>query len=64
MRPRLFAVETGEAIQTSPVDAVRAALAAVEPVPGQPKIVQRYSRAQTARARRGIALARQALEAA
>lgn len=54
--PTLFSVAD------SPVSAVRAALAAVEPSgPGKPTIPQRYSRAQTERARRGIALARQEL---
>jgi len=60
----LFSVDEPDSAAPSPVDTVRAALAAVEPTAGEPKIAQRYSRAQTDRARRGIALARQALEAA
>jgi len=68
--PRLFPVDDVEhghleaTAELSRVDAVRAVLAAVEPAAGEPKIVQRYSKAQTDRARRGIAQARQALEAA
>ena len=61
-RLRLFSVD--DEVTASPADEVRVVLAAVDPRAGKPKIKQRYSRSQTERARRGIAQARSALEAA